>query len=168
VREIPLTKGKSAWVDDADHQRVSALKWHATRDHRHPERYYAYRKIGHRGPSQSMHCFIMQPPKGMEVDHEDGDGLNNQRNNLRVCTKSQNMANMVSRTNRHGFKGVARHKFGWMAQIQQNKKRHCSYHDTPEEAARAYDSMARRLFGTFAKTNFKETEVPCGTSSQEA
>lgn len=95
------------------------------------------------------------PPPGMEIDHIDGDGLNNRWSNLRLCNKSQNQANSrLRRTNTSGFKGVCwhgQHK-RWMARIHHKGRQiHLGLYDTPEAAHEAYCSRARVLFGEFAR-----------------
>ncbi len=94
----------------------------------------------------------------LSVDHRDGDGLNNRRNNLREATVSQQGANTKARsTNKSGFKGVHWHAghHKWQAMVCADyKKEHIGYFTTAEQAALAYDEAAKRLFGEFAKTNF--------------
>lgn len=88
-----------------------------------------------------------------EIDHKDGNPLNNQRGNLRSATKSQNAMNRKS-NNKLGFKGVTYSKAAqrWQAQIQANgKKRYLGSFDTPEEAHEAYCEAANEHFGEFAR-----------------
>lgn len=107
-----------------------------------------------------MHREIMVAPSGQYVDHVNGNKLDNRRENLRMCSNSQNMANRrAPRVNRSGFKGVHFFKRDgtWRAAITQDyKTKHIGYYATPEEAARAYDIKARELFGEFAQLNFPE------------
>lgn len=103
-----------------------------------------------------MHAQIISPPKGFGVDHRDGDGLNNQRYNLRQATQQQNCQNQrLKITNRSGYKGVYfnRKCAKWVAQIQNGKAVSLGLFLSPEDAARAYDWEAVRLWGEFAKTN---------------
>jgi hypothetical protein len=98
----------------------------------------------------------------MDVDHRNGDGLDNQRANLRICTHSQNMYNAKKRsTNTTGFKGVYRsrtkHIVRFRAQIQIHRKQiYLGSYSSLEDAARAYDNKAREIYGEFANTNFKD------------
>jgi len=101
-----------------------------------------------------MHKFLMQTPKGMHTDHINGNGLDNRRSNLRVCTPSQNKMNSKTyRTNKSGFKGVSFYKRdrNWSAQITMNfKKVHLGYFSTPGLAHVAYCNAALKLHGEFA------------------
>lgn len=94
----------------------------------------------------------------LEGEHRDRDRLNNQKYNLRVATSSQNKINMALHTrNVSGFKGVYfnRQHMKWQAQISfQSKRRYLGLFESAEEAAKAYDRAAKRLFGEFAFLNF--------------
>ena len=165
MREIPLSQNKVALVSDVDYDRVMAAgPWSADRS-RHT--WYARRTItlergrGGRKTSQRLHNFVLN---ALWIDHRDGDGLNNQRSNLRPATRTQNGSNQPKR--RHSisrFKGVTRRKHGskhggsWIAQISDRAiTKYIGSFSTEEEAARAYDAAARELFGEFAYLNFKE------------
>jgi HNH endonuclease len=157
MKQIPLSQGKVALVDDEDFEYLNQWKWHA---YLRKETWYAMR-TGPR-PVQSqiyMHRVITDAPKGTDVDHWDHNGLNNQRENLRVCTHSENMANMgAAKRNLTGYKGVTTTKHGRFA-AKITIKLKCIYLGTftaAEEAARAYDDAARKFFGKFAKTNFEK------------
>lgn len=94
------------------------------------------------------------------IDHIDGNGLNNQRSNLRPCTQSQNLANMrLSKHNTSGYKGVCKTSRGtFHAGIYVNNKRiHIGVFKTPIEAALAYNKAAQKYHGNFARLN----QVPC-------
>jgi hypothetical protein len=102
-------------------------------------------------------------PGDNEIDHIDGDRTNNRPSNLRLATKSQNLANgSAYKSTATGFRGVsyrASHR-KFCAQIQvKNQKRHIGYFDTPEKAAIAYDNAASELFGEFARPNFAGEEA---------
>jgi len=154
MREIPLTQGKVAIVDEEDADRVLAFKWSATRC-RDTGRYYAGRREGRR--FVSLHRFILNAPPDRQVDHVNRDGLDNRRSNLRLATPSQNQWNRERRSdNRTGFKGVFAHKSGkWQALIKANRKHiYLGLFDSKEDAARAYDLAALLLHGEFARINF--------------
>ena len=106
-----------------------------------------------------MHRLIARTPDGLDTDHIDRSGLNNQRANLRHCTESQNQYNTsVPNNNTSGFKGVTWHRARqkWQAQIQANGEHiHLGLFKTAEAAAHAYDKAALRLHGNFANINNK-------------
>src|ERR1700733_15352358 len=114
MREIPLTKGYVALVDDADFERVNRLKWTATECHRKDgsvKKVYAYRMVGRK--TVFLHRFLLGLPPGRkpQVDHHDGDGLNCQRQNLRVASNAENSRNRGKTTFKKSsrFKGVHWH-----------------------------------------------------------
>lgn len=156
VFTISLTKGLVAIVDEADAERVSALKWTATHSPRLSPRARHYWREGGRVRSIYLHQFIMRPAPGLCVDHINGDGLDNRRANLRVCTQAENNRNRPA-CSAVGFKGVTPSGARFLAQITSNKQaRYLGTFDTPEEAARAYDIAARETHGPFARLNFEE------------
>jgi len=154
VRYIPLTQGKFAIVDAADYERVSQYKWHLSRQ---GSNLYAHRKP--RGHTVPMHRFIMNPPKGMVVDHIDGNGLNNRRCNLRICTQRQNVHNSRPSGEASAYKGVRwdKSRQRWIAAIYDGTRHiHVGRFDDEAEAARAYDRKALELFGEYAYLNFPD------------
>lgn len=104
-----------------------------------------------------MHRLLMDAGKGQQIDHANGDGLDNRRANLRFCTSSQNNWNSKPKGN-SPYKGISQRASGkWYAMICRDRKHYwLGMHDTPEEAARAYDEAAKRLHGEFARLNFPE------------
>jgi hypothetical protein len=100
-REIPLSQGKSAVVDESDFDFLTQWKWTATCSNdtfRKTLKWYAFRMVAvSRGVrrKQYMHRLLMNNPEGKVVDHIDGDGLNNQRGNLRAITPYENVMNRV-------------------------------------------------------------------------
>lgn len=157
--EIPLTKGKVAIIDDSDAWVLEGNKWVAHSDgfnwyaERHPH------KNGKRW-CESLHRLISGASKGMSVDHIDGNGLNNCRNNLRICTVAENALNRRPRKGGASiYKGVgkkfSRGKFWkWSAYIQINgKRRNIGHFSTELEAAKAYNAAAIELHGQFARLN---------------
>ncbi len=168
MKQIELTKGHYARIDDEDLDLVSQYTWRAneTKD----GGIYAQSGQGGKYPTIMMHRLIMKAPKGTEVDHQDHNGLNNQKSNLRLCTRAQNAANQAKqRTPRSSrYKGVYwfspkryQGRWGkWAAMIQKGKKRkHLGYFASEESAARAYDQAALETFGEFACLNFPLTKA---------
>lgn len=158
MKEIPLSQGKVALVDDEDYEELMNYNWHASQsDHR----FYAIRNVelypGAR-TTVKMHRQVMRALPGENIDHKDGDGLNNTRGNLRIATTSQNCANKrASKGSKSQYKGVSWHKQHgkWYSAICYNYKQIFIGLYTDEiEAAKAYDRKAVELFGEFAKTNF--------------
>jgi hypothetical protein len=151
IRFIPLSQGLYATVDAADYERVSQYKWFATGCR---GKVYAARHVEHR--LVLMHRFIMNPPRDKCVDHSDGNGLNNRRANLRICTLQENSCN------KHGkrkFIGV--YPYGKTGKYQgrimkQGRSYHTCLFDDPLDAARARDRMAIKLHGPFAYLNIPE------------
>ena len=150
MKKINLSKGKVACVDDTDYDWLSRHKW-----------YYAARGYAARDESVNgervrlkMHRVILKSPGGVEVDHINGDSLDNQRANLRACTHRQNMKNMKRhRDGSSRWKGVSwdasRNK--WVAQI------HATFigrFRDETKAAEAYDEAARKAHGEYAALNF--------------
>jgi hypothetical protein len=91
------------------------------------------------------------------IDHVDGDGLNNQKRNLRKATPTQNGGNRVIQKHSSKFKGVTWWKKPkkWVACIRFNTRIHLGYFESETDAAKAYDAAALKLFGDFALTNEK-------------
>jgi hypothetical protein len=105
-----------------------------------------------------MHRLILNAPKGADVDHINGNGLDNRRENLRICSRAENLRNRgIQRNNQTGYKGVCwnKSKNTYTAQIQYEKTTYrLGTYPSAKEAALAYDKAARRYFGKFAKLNF--------------
>jgi hypothetical protein len=170
VREIPLTRGKTALVDDEDFDALSRFKWRADRSKRvHGEDgWYAVRSVYFKSGGVKkvrvirMHREILELPSDVDGEHVDGNGLNNQRFNIRPCANdSLNQANrtrMLPNASSR-FRGVTRHtQTGrWQAQIKVNGVNHfLGLFRIETEAAAAYDHAARVNFGEFARLNLDE------------
>ena len=155
VRLIPLTRGHYAYVDAADYEWLSRWSWNSAN---------GYAARNDKGRTIYMHREIMQPPRGMVVDHQDGNKANNCRFNLRVCTPQENRFNVPrQRRGRSGFKGVHydKQRDRIFAQIKVEGKIHwLGRFATEVEAARAYDRAAVEAFGEFARPNFPEEWPP--------
>lgn len=147
---VPLTRGKLARVDRSDLTAIRSFTWYAYPSGR---TWYAYSHND--GNPVSMHRVITGASEGVEVDHIDGDGLNNSRDNLRVSTRSQNNQNRTFSNKK--FKGVSasRKEGRWYSRIKVGGVTRClGTFTAPDDAARAYDEAAREHFGEFATLNF--------------
>lgn len=163
MRTIPLTKGYVTTVDDEDYERMNGNSWCAIlstgglvyagrgatkteRDAGEPRIVLLHRKL-----------FGITGDLSVEVDHRNHDGLDNRRENLRVCTKSQNQGNQRKTRGSSRYKGVAWHKRKgkWRAAIATDgRSRHLGYYVDETEAAMAYDRAALAQWGEFAHVNF--------------
>lgn len=157
--QIPLTQGFTTQISPEDYDLVAQYPWCISKSR---GKFYARRgqHVNGRIITILMHRVIMNAPDDMEVDHINGDGLDNRRENLRLCVHRQNAGNVqITKVNKSGFKGVYRNSSGWAAGIA---SRYLGTFTTAEEAARCYDSQARLRFGSFAKLNFPDetTNVP--------
>lgn len=156
--EIPLTRGLVCKVDDQDAD-LAEHKWRAMTKGLP----YVVRTVRENGRRVAvyMHVLIMMRmagdkiEKGLQVDHVNGDQTDNRRSNLRLATRSQNLANSRLRSdNSTGFKGVHFNKAErrYIASIsKQGRRHHLGYYDTAEEAHKAYLTAAQALFGEFAR-----------------
>jgi len=164
MKLVPLTRGYFAQVDDEDYPYLSQFKWYATVHKRRDgtiKAVYAGRSIWVNGKwrTQRMHTVLA----GKGADHKDGDGLNNQRHNLRSATSAQNEYNQGLRCNNtSGFKGVSWHRQRqrWQAKIAFDGDNHfLGLFDTAVEAAKAYNATALVYHGGFARLNNIPEEV---------
>ncbi len=150
MKEIKLSKGFVAIIDDKDYERVSQHKWHV-RKSRTSKTFYATAFIGEK--TTGLHRFIMNPPQEAEIDHKDGNGLDNRTENLRVCTREGNMRNRRP-NGKCPFKGVFIDGNKFISQISlKNTQYRLGFFDTPEQAALEYDNAAIEHYGEFAWLN---------------
>jgi hypothetical protein len=151
---IPLTQGKFALVDEDDAARIGVDGWRACRN---KTVWYAHRRLMS-GTVQLLHRLVLEVPDVLEVDHINGDGLDNRRRNLRPATRRQNSCNRRKTTKRttSRFKGVHLDASTglWRAAVSLNgRKTDLGSHATELAAAVAYDRAAAKMHGAFAKLN---------------
>ena len=151
MKEIPLTRGAIAIVDDADYEELSQVKWYCTNNG------YAVRMEPNRQRSDRrllyMHRVISLAREGEVVDHANGNPLDNRRENLRICTQAQNVCNRkIGKNNSTGVKGVRMHQGKFQVRITHGRK--CVYRrefNTLEEAKMARSEVASTYHGQFAR-----------------
>jgi len=155
VKEILLTQGKVALIDDDDYDLVSSFKWYASKE---GNCWYAMRQAYN--PIREkirLHRFLLNPKPNEQCDHINGDGLDNRRNNIRIVTVSQNHMNRKRRLGSSSqFKGVSKCKSTnkWVARIEVKQKHiHLGYFFDEVEAAKAYNVAALKHFREYARIN---------------
>lgn len=153
-REIKLPTGHVVIVDQKDFRRLSAFSWTVAR-----AKHTNYARSSQTG--QPMHRYLLDAPRGSVVDHVNGNGLDNRRSNLRICTRAENLQNRRKhKVGTSRFKGVYLRYKGkkhclWMARIfVQGKLNSLGLYRNEEDAAKAYDIAAIAIHGEFALTNF--------------
>ena len=166
---VDLTQGFSTVIDPEYEHEICRFRWKILRA---SGKLYACRTRKVSGRSYRtilMHREILAAPRGVLVDHIDGDGLNNTRANLRLCNGRQNLANRVSTRGRSRFKGVYwnKDKALWQAQIgcgffDDGRQRtiYLGRFEREEDAALAYDRKAIEFHGEFARTNILPAPPP--------
>lgn len=160
MKEIMASDGTLIKIDCEWFEMVSALRWTmAGKSDKNRIKGYAKHGAGKKG--NYLHHIIMDPiPRGMVVDHIDGDTYNNQRKNLRHCTHSQNLMNRkkTSREARKSpqsrFKGVSASRAKWEGRISiEGQRVRIGRFETEIEAAMAYNQAALKYYGEFARLN---------------
>ena len=155
MKEISLSQDMIVLVDDEDFEYLSQWKWHLLRQ-KEPYAQYAIRHIWRNGKRTtiSMHRQILETPKGMVSDHINGNGLDNRRENLRICSQSNNSMNRKPQKGTSLYKGVTADGNKWTARIKTlGKIYNLGTFNSEIEAARTYDSAAKKMFGEFARIN---------------
>lgn len=158
MKQIPLSRGKFALVDDEDYEFLMQWKWHANNHG------YAVRSQNTKDENGvnfksmvCMHRVLINAPKDKHVDHIDFDKLNNRKVNLRLCTLSENNRNNPKRShNTSGYKGVYLNKRNgkWFASIGFNGRFiYIGIFKDIKDAARAYNAAAIKYHGEFAVLN---------------
>jgi hypothetical protein len=159
-RRIDLGQGEWTLLDEVDYYRFGNLKWSLGG---YKKNLYAVSGVKNKDGNFELvrlHRLIMNPPENLVVDHRNGDGLDNRRENLRLATKSQNLFNSRKRKNTSSqFIGVSFDKRSglWVAYIGLcRKKIFLGYFKNEIDAAKAYDAAAKIYHGEFARLNFPE------------
>jgi hypothetical protein len=157
IREIPLTQGLVAIVDEQDFHLVSTYRWYA---HRHEATAYARTSCpGDRNRKIYLHRLIMSAPRGVEVDHRDGNGLNCTRANLRFATRSQQVINRRDPKTTRSISGVVGVTYDkrlkkWGAHITANGlRRWLGWYAEKEGAVDARRLAEKTIHGDFAVGN---------------
>lgn len=166
TRKLTTSNGFEVLVDDEDYERLSQYNWYATGDkHTH----YAIRREYANGKQKNirMHRELMNPPEGKVVDHINGNGLDNRKENLRVCLQSQNCRNARKYEASNRYIGVTylKTKDKWQANGNMDGKQvYLGIFDCEIAAARARDAYVRQHYGEFAKFNFPQEHLTDDTN----
>jgi len=159
MKKIQITQGKTILVDDEDFEILSQWKWSLSNG-------YATRRLKRlngKQRDQKMHRFLMGEPKGKQIDHINGNKLDNRKSNLRICSIRQNRYNMPQRSdNKSGYKGVywCNQAKKWIARIRfENRLYYLGRFTDPKLAAFAYDKAALKFFKEFAFLNFNKIQT---------
>lgn len=143
MKSIELSRGKIALVDDVDFEWLKKYKWTLSGDGRYAI-YYPKRKGKRR--LFLMHRVIMSAKKEEVVDHIDGNGLNNQRKNLRKVSHRQNILNRRDLNKKQV--GITKHQKGWWARIRfQGKHISLGVYEFKQDAIEAYKNAAKKYYG---------------------
>lgn len=160
MKKLKLTQGKVALLDDEDFEYLSQWKWQFRRRYASRVKYLGGGRLHNRGTTITLHRLLMEfynnNLSGKEVDHINGDTLDNRKENLRVVFHQNNCFNQnIPKNNTTGFKGVVFNKQAqkYQAYITKDKRIHLGYFNSLLEAANAYNEKAKVLFGEYAKLN---------------
>ena len=154
TKQINLTQGKVAILDDEQFARCGNVKWYALRAYKKGvELWYAAR--GYNGSTQYLHRVIMDAPKGITVDHINGNGLDCRKKNMRLCSQKDNRRNSRGHFNRASkYKGVSiSHNYFPVKYSATVAGKFIGLFKTEIEAARAYNKVALEKFGEYARLN---------------
>lgn len=154
MKIIPLTQNKVALVDDIDFPILNKWKWQTCMS---KHTCYARRVVREKDGKRKniyMHRELLDvlDNKNILVDHEDGNGLNNQRKNIRLATYQQNKANSYHRESKSGYKGVFNRNGSWVSVIKVDYiPRYLGIFKNKIDAVKAYTKASKKYFGEFAR-----------------
>lgn len=154
-KEIQLTQGYIALIDDEDFERINRFTWCAAKSN---ENYYAIRKNYNESGTIRMHRVILNiNDTKIKIDHIDNNSLNNQKSNLRIASNSENKRNQIKhKITSSKYKGVHFRKDNkkWRAGVRLNDQQiNLGQFNNEIDAALAYNTAAIKYFGEFAKIN---------------
>lgn len=156
MKRLYITKSEFAIVDDSDYELVKRYKWRIQKIKNSEDLAYALAFIN--GKYVLMHRLLTDAKEGFYVDHVNSNGLDNRRENLRICTCSQNAMNQRKQKRQTSsiYKGVRLHHYSkkWEVRIKKDGVRyHLGSFESELDAAMAYNNAAKNLFGEFARLN---------------
>jgi hypothetical protein len=147
MKKIKLTQNKYTLVDDEDYDYLNQWNWHCSNNN------YAVRTDNKLKKTIYMHRVIINSPDKLSTDHINGNGLDNRKENLRVCTQTQNNGNRkLNKNSTSGIKGISWNKINkkWKARIStKGKRKHLGYFKNKNDAKKAYTKVAKNYFGEF-------------------
>lgn len=144
MKQIQLTKGKLAIIDDADFENLSKYSWYF-------DGKYAARKLPNSRRKIRMHIHLMNPAAGFEVDHRNRNTLDYRRENLRMASHAENMCNTRHRVSALGVRGVQSRGNGFVSKIKVNGKQvYLGYFHTIKAASEAYQKASLQFHGEFS------------------
>lgn len=152
MKELKLTKGKYALVDDEDFEKLNNYSWHILRNG------YAMARIKGTNKKILLHRLILNAPNGRMIDHINHNVLDNRKENLRFCSVTENARNSkLCSKNTSGYKGVSwrANRNRWLAEIRiDGALKRLGHFIDKKEAAVAYNLAAQKYFGEFAYLNY--------------
>lgn len=159
MKVLTLTRGAESLVDDEDYERARAFRWHLhiSRSSNSSRNYGKIYSADHAASGHIyLHRFILNAKTGQYVDHINGNGLDNRKENLRLCSAADNVRAGRYKVGASGYRGVYWHAKDkkWRAQICiNNRGKFLGNFDCKEDAARCWNEAARNAFGEFAVLN---------------